>query len=224
MSEDQNQKVKNKDTKADTFSKQEKNQIEKNKENLIQEKLVEKSADKMFEIGHIKSALGLRGEVWVYVKAQDISWASELKAVLLKKASAHRDQVDSAIEKNFAVEKWRPHKGGISLKLSGVDDRTAAESLKSMKVCIDQSLLISKPGETIFLSEILGFQVQEFDSPWIYGEIIGFSSNGPQDLLEIKNESGIFSAPFVKEFIHQIDFQNKTLWVLFPEGLDPRQL
>lgn len=166
-------------------------------------------------IGHIKEAFGLRGDILVYVRSKDISWADDLSEVFLVNPQ------EPGILKSFEVEKWRPHKSGLSLKLKGVDDRNGSEKLRSFLVYIDQDLLISKPGETIFLSEILNFKVLESDTKFDYGTIVGFSSNGAQDLLEIKNANGVFQAPFVEAFISKIDFELQILWVRFPEGLDP---
>lgn len=89
---------------------------------------------------------------------------------------------------------------------------------------IDGDHLISQPGEVIYLSEIDGFEVLQRDEmlqgdPRPLGRIIGFSSNGAQDLLRIENSKGVFEAPFVSAFIVKIDFLERKIFVNFPSGL-----
>jgi 16S rRNA processing protein RimM len=103
------------------------------------------------------------------------------------------------------------------LSLKSISDRTAAEKLIGNLVSIPSNLLKSKKGEMIFLSEILNFKV--FDGKNEVGEIISFSSNGPQDLLVVKGEKHQSEIPFVEAFIKKIDYENRLIKMDLPEGL-----
>ena len=94
-------------------------------------------------------------------------------------------------------------------------------------IYIDISIFKSNSGESLYLIEIEGFTVFDQQLKNI-GYIAGFSTNGLQDLLIIKDKKtdGLSSSvqaeyeiPFVKEFIVNIDYLNKILTTNLPEGL-----
>ena len=53
----------------------------------------------------------------------------------------------------------------------------------------------------------------------ILGEIVGFSSNGPQDLLVVEANGKTVEIPFVDAFIKKIDFKHQSVVMELPEGL-----
>lgn len=159
-------------------------------------------------IGKVKDAHGLKGEIYVLVFSKDVSWRKKLKTLKLKTASDVRQ---------FEVGSQKVHKDGLIVKLKGIEDRNQSEALKGSEVYIPQELMISQKGETIFLSEVLGFVV--FLKDQCVGHVENFSSNGPQDIVVIRNEDILFEVPFVKEFILNIDFQEKKLFMDFPPEL-----
>lgn len=169
------------------------------------------------KVGHIQGAHGLKGELLVFTPSGESSWASKLNSIELKNPKNQE-------QKAFKVLKAVPYKDGLRILLEGISDRTQAEKLKGFDFLIDGNLLISQPGEVIYLSEIEGFEVfqrseSSLNEPMSLGRIIGFSSNGVQDLLRIENAKGVFEAPFVSEFIEKIDFLERKIFVNFPSGL-----
>lgn len=165
----------------------------------------------MKKIGHVKDAHGLRGELIIHVPAADITWANSLSSVSLQDPSTSAIQI-------FSLESCKPHKSGLRLKLKEISDRTQAEQYRGWGFLIAEDLLVSQPGETIFLAEILNFEVKQASGE-SWGIITGFSTNGVQDLLQIQNQKGVFEAPFVADFIVDIDFKNKVVTMNLPEGL-----
>ncbi len=153
----------------------------------------------------------------VFTPSGDASWVSKLKTIELKNPKNQE-------QRKFTVIKAVPYKEGLRILIDGVSDRTQAEKFKGWDFIINGDLLVSKPGEVIYLSEIEEFEVLQVDhdfmsQPVVLGRIIGFSSNGVQDLLKIENSKGVFEAPFVAAFIVKIDFENRQLFVNFPSGL-----
>ncbi|MBK7963471.1 MAG: 16S rRNA processing protein RimM [Bdellovibrionales bacterium] len=169
------------------------------------------------KVGHIQGAHGPKGELLVFTPSGDASWASKLKSIELR----HPKKQESTV---FKVLKAVPYKDGLRILIEGISDRTQAEKFKGFDFLIDGDHLISQPGEVIYLSEIDGFEVLQRDEmlqgdPRPLGRIIGFSSNGAQDLLRIENSKGVFEAPFVSAFIVKIDFLERKIFVNFPSGL-----
>lgn len=160
-------------------------------------------------VGKVKSAHGLKGEVFVLIFSKDTSWHKKLKNCQLK-------NIKSEIH-NYEVLRSKPHKEGLILQLANVIDRNHSESLLGQEFYIPQELLKSQKGETIYLSEILGFDVYLGDQ--CVGQVETVSSNGPQDLLVIRNEEHLFEVPFVEDFISQMDFENRKISMNFPVEL-----
>ncbi len=161
-------------------------------------------------VGKVKEAHGLRGDLYLLVFSKEAPWANQLKDLQLRNPSGETNF-------NFKILTKKNYKDGLLVRLESIDDRTKAEGLKGYQFLIPENLLVSNAGEDIFLSEILGFDV--FLKDQMVGIIQGFSSNGPQDLLVIRNEEHIFEVPFVKDFILKLDFENKKIVMDFPDGL-----
>lgn len=158
-------------------------------------------------VGKIKDAFHLRGELYVLVFSGDHSWSDDLENC----------QIGSQV---YKITKVRPHKDGVVIAVDGVNDRTQAETLKGKMFAIPEDCLVSEEGETIYLSEILDFNLTDSNSTH-KGKIVDFSSNGLQDLLVVEKSdgSGQSEIPFVSELIVEIDFDTKTLEMKLPEGI-----
>lgn len=166
-------------------------------------------------VGRVKDAHGIKGEIFVRLKSGESHWLDELPEVRLQKSTEQKPQI-------FSIERARRHKGGIVFQLKEVKDRNHAETLKGFDFLIPEELLISEPGEAIFLHEILGFEVVD-EILGSLGPIKGFSTNGAQDLLvlnRIQNGKEVeVLVPFVKAFILQMDFKERKLLMNLPTGL-----
>jgi 16S rRNA processing protein RimM len=165
------------------------------------------------KVGKIKDAHGLRGDLHVLVFSKDASWAEDLKIAALGVTE------DEKALKTYSIEKWKPFKEGLLLKFENVPDRTAAEKLKGQLFFIPEELLTSEEGETIYLSEIEGFEVIDHQGVKL-GKIVGFSNNQAQDLLVVEKVSGgQAEIPFVEDFIVDINFENRQVQMDLPEGI-----
>ena len=165
-----------------------------------------------YRVGWIKSAHGIRGELFLRLNADRADWAEEATELALLPAGKN------ALEK-FAIQKMTSHKDGWIVSLKGVSDRNRAEELAKSVVYIDESLLESDPGEQIYLNQISGFAVVD-PQGLVVGEVTGFSSNGPQDLLQVKVASGHEALiPLIDAFLVHIDFDKKQLTMDLPPGL-----
>ncbi len=162
-------------------------------------------------VGKVREAHGLKGDLYVLIFSGEISWAKRMKSFGLKAK-------DSDEVKTFTVERTKPFKKGIIVKAVEIADRTAAEGVEHLEFFIDEELLVSKPGETIYLSEIKNFKLKNPEQT-VLGEIVGFSSNGAQDLLVVEAEGKKIEVPFVDAFIKKIDFKHQAVVMDLPEGL-----
>ncbi|MBO9667698.1 MAG: 16S rRNA processing protein RimM [Bdellovibrio sp.] len=161
-------------------------------------------------VGKVREAHGLKGDLYVLIFSGEISWAKRMKKFNL--------QSKNGDNKEFTVERVKPFKKGLIVKAAEVGDRTAAEGLEHMEFFIEEDLMVSKPGETIYLSEIKNFKLKDVEQKTL-GEIVDFSSNGVQDLLVVETHGKKVEVPFVDAFIKKIDFKHQVVVMDLPEGL-----
>lgn len=163
------------------------------------------------KIGTVMDAHGIRGEIGVVVLSGDVSWIDEVKTLYIPRKN---------IFEVHKIKKIRAHKKGFICHLENFDDRNKAEEYKGREVWVDEDLFVSEDGESLYLTEILHFEIEDRQLGAL-GKVAAFSSNGVQDLLVIKRkgDDAEIEIPFVKEFVEHIDFENKRIKMNLPEGL-----
>ncbi len=169
------------------------------------------SSEEFKLVGKIKDAHGLKGEFYVLIFSGDTSWISQLKQIQLKNPITEEIQ-------EFKKFKTKAFKKGFILSIEGIADRTQAEKYHGFTLSIPSKLFITKPGETIYLSEIADFFIHDLQGI-VLGQIVGFSTNGSQDLLVVQGEKSKADIPFVSAFIKEINFAQKFIIMDLPEGL-----
>jgi 16S rRNA processing protein RimM len=158
----------------------------------------------------VKDAHGLRGELYIRLEAKSADWLTDDLTLRLDK--------ESGGSFDFTVERAKPFKDGLIVKLEGVGDRTAAEGWKRAQVSIPSELLVAEPGERVFLDQLLHFTV--LDSGKTIGKVVGFSTNGAQDLLNVQLPSGREAlVPLVDDYLEGLDFDKNEIHMTLPPGL-----
>ncbi len=167
--------------------------------------------NQLTKIGKVFDAHGIRGDLVITVFSKDISWVGDAEILHL---------VQDGQTKIVEILKTRAHKKGFVCQLKGFDNRNLAEETIGSEVWVDSDLFTSGEGESLFLKELLHFEVTD-KSLGLIGRIEAFSTNGIQDLLVVSDPQNQkqFDIPFVKEFVIQIDHTKKKLLMALPEGL-----
>jgi len=169
-------------------------------------------------VGKVRDAHGLKGELFVVLFAKRADWIDQFQHFDLVRKELIEGKLEE-VRHRFHVKRVKTHKQGLIVNPVEIQDRTAAESFQGAIFEIPTELLVSKEGETIYLREIEGFTV--FNGEQEVGPVVGFLSNGPQDLLKVSSATGEALIPLVSEFVQQLDFKNKRLLMNLPEGLIP---
>lgn len=169
-------------------------------------------------MGHVKGAHGLKGELFLFLKAKSADWQDQLEEVVFVKPK--EDFPKNLNNHRHLVTKHRPHKEGLLVFIAGVSDRKQAEVFRGCEVWIPSQYVVAKPGETLFLGQLLGFMVKDKTLGEV-GKIIDFASNGAQDLLVIQGSKENFEVPLVDDFLQEISWSEKMLLMNLPPGLVP---
>ena len=160
-------------------------------------------------IGKIVAPFGIRGELKVFSLSDVPDRLVSLKAVYVGPERI-----------SYAIKSVRPYKGDmLLLKLGGVDDANAAETLRNSDLCIPASELATLPPDSYYQHDILGLQVYLLDNREI-GTIADIWSTGGSDIYVIKNRDGQeILIPAIKEVIKQIDLTRHVMYIDPMKGL-----
>lgn len=172
--------------------------------------------ENLVKVGHVSDGHGLRGDVYVLIASGDVSWIDDLKLLHLLPPGS----TDFTKSKTFEIKKTKPFKKGFIAAIHGITDRNQSDCLKKYDVWVPQDLFVSKDGEQPYLQEFIGFSIEDKVLGTV-GTVTEFSSNGIQDLLILdqKVQGQNIEIPFVKEFVLEIDYDAKKIFVDLPEGL-----
>lgn len=163
---------------------------------------------KMIRIGKIINCHGVKGELVLLPLTDDNRRFKKLKQALLELPGGRYDEV--------AVQSVRPHKDNILLTLEGIDDRSQAERLKNVYLCVRPEDAV-KPKGSYFIYEIVGLDVYQGDE--CYGTVTAVQQNSSTDLYEVTLGDRVFYLPALKAVVKNIDLEQGRMDVEIPDGL-----
>jgi 16S rRNA processing protein RimM len=155
-------------------------------------------------IGKIVAPFGIRGELKVRSFTDIPDRFVALDAVYL-----------SPNYVSYTIEGVRPYKGEDMhlLKLCGIDDANAAESLRNSDVCVPLSALPQLPPNSYYQHDIIGLQVFHIDGTAI-GVIDDIMPTGGNDVYVIKAPDGKqILVPAIKDVVKQIDLIRCVMYI-----------
>ena len=162
---------------------------------------------KNIRIGKIINCHGIKGELVLYPLTDDNRRFRKLKHAMLELPGGRYQDVE--------VLTTREHKGNILITLGGIEDRTQAERLKNVFLCVKPEDAV-KPKGSFFIFELIGLEVYQDDV--CYGKVTDVLQNSSTDLYEVTGEQ-VFYLPALKEFVKNIDPEQGRMDVIIPDGL-----
>ena len=160
----------------------------------------------IIKLGKITAPQGIKGEVRVYPYTDKPTRFSEIEAVLLN-------------GRRCRIEKARYMKNMAILKLEGIDDRNAAETMRNRELLLPREELWKQPEDTYFVDDLVGCAVVSEDGAPV-GTLKTIHSRPAQDLYEIERADGSsFLLPAVKEFIKDVKTDEKIIVIHLIDGL-----
>ncbi|QBD82320.1 16S rRNA processing protein RimM [Ktedonosporobacter rubrisoli] len=160
-------------------------------------------------IGKVVAFFGIRGELKVFSLSDIPDRFARLEKIYV-----------GPDHKPYTIEKVRPYKGDmIVLKLSGIEDANAAETLRNHDLCIPLDELAQLPPDSYYQHDILGLHVALLDGREL-GTISEIMPTGGNDVYVVKSEQGQqFLIPAIKEVIKQIDLIRHMMYIDPMRGL-----
>lgn len=161
----------------------------------------------LIKLGKITAPVGIKGELRVYPYTDDMTRFSDIKSLLLD-------------GQDHKIQKARYQKNMVVLKLSGIDDRNAAELHINKELFLRREDLWEVPENTYFVDDIMGIRVVNEEGTF-EGTLTDIMNNPAHDLYQITPAGGgqSFILPAVREFIRNVDLENHVMTVKLIDGM-----
>jgi 16S rRNA processing protein RimM len=179
------------------------------------------------KIGRVVGIHGVRGAIKVRLDgaSQDVLRVS----LLVRLVPDEEDEGAAALEAKLSRVSHIPGTDRTRLWLEGVESRDAAEALRGHHIFVDRGVLPELDNDEYYLADLLGGTVVRAGDAArrSLGEIVGVTSNGMQDLLEVKwrRANGVDATwllPALPEYI--VEVEEQTVLVDLPREFLPTEL
>lgn len=169
------------------------------------------------KIGKIVNAVALRGEVKVYHYTDYKERFEEIEEILVEHKGKYQP---------YRIESVRYQKNTAIIKLKGVNDRNAAETLKERDIYITENELRELPEDTFYVKDLIGCSVLNIENGKEIGKITDVLQNSAQDIYQIELASGKEALiPVVAEFVKEVNIAEKYVKIqLIPGFIDEEAL
>ena len=164
-------------------------------------------------VGRVVKAHGVTGEVVVEIRTDDPDTRFAPGSSLRGKPSR------GGPESRYLVESVREHGGKLLVRLDGVADRNAAESLRGTVFVVDSEDLppIEDPDE-FYDHQLEGLQVVTTIGETV-GTVAEVLHTAAGELLSIRAEEGEVLVPFVSAIVTSVSLADQKIEIDPPEGL-----
>jgi 16S rRNA processing protein RimM len=164
-------------------------------------------------VGRVVKAHGVTGEVVVEVRTDDpdlrFAPGSSLRGMPSR----------GGPESRYVIESAREHSGRLLVRLEGVTDRNAADSLRGTLFLVDSGDLppIEDPDE-FYDHQLEGLQVVTTTGTAV-GSVAEVLHTAAGELLSVRTEEGEVLVPFVSAIVTSVSLADRTIEIDPPDGL-----
>ena len=127
-------------------------------------------------------------------------------------------------KRHFEIEALRPAKDFLVARLTGIDDRTAAETLRNLDLFVPRERLPPiEEADTFYHADLIGLAAVTADGAAL-GTVAAVHNFGAGDLIEIALTAGgePLLLPFTDMTVPKIDLEAKQIVVVRPAEIEAR--
>ena len=157
-------------------------------------------------LGRIAAAHGIRGDVLIHAYTEPP-----------ENIAAYGPLTDRSGARVFAIECQRVTARGVVARLTGVGDRSAAETLKGTDLYVARDRLPPAAEGEFYHWDLVGLAAVNAEGRCI-GEIVAVQNYGAGDLLEVRLAGAATTQliPFNETFVPQVDLTEKRVIIVLP--------
>jgi len=166
----------------------------------------------LLEVGVVIGVHGLRGDVKIRTLPTGDLALPGAREVYLKDSRG--------LLVAYKAVRSSPHKQNILLRLAGMENLAAAESLVGASVWMAKADLPELDDEQYYWSDLDGLEVVD-QQQGVLGRVVGMFATAAHDILEVDSPAGEILIPAIEPFLVRLDRDAGQLHVNLPEGLIP---
>ena len=166
--------------------------------------------DRDIIIGKVVAPFGMRGEMKMVVLTDFPERFDAGNEITLDAGEKRR---------KLLIESSKPNKGGITLKLRGVDSRSDAEELRDAEAVIDKAELGKLDGDRFYIFDMIGLKVVTDDGRE-QGEVTEVIQGGGNDVYVTSTGLCI---PALKSVVAGVDLKKRKMVIRPVPGLLPEE-
>ena len=166
-------------------------------------------------VGKLGSTYGIRGWLRIYSSTEQAESIFDYQPWFLKTKGEWQPT---------ELENWRHHNHEIIVKLKGVDDREAAQTLANVEIGVDLSVFPELEEGDYYWHDLIGCSVVNLEG-YTMGTVTEMMETGSNDVLVVKaNTKDAFGKqerliPFLYEqVVKRVDLTTKTIEVDWDAG------
>ena len=166
-------------------------------------------------VGKLGSTYGIRGWLRIYSSTEQAESIFDYQPWILKIKGEWQPT---------ELENWRHHNHEIIVKLKGVDDREAAQTLANVEIGVDLSVFPELEEGDYYWHDLIGCSVVNLEG-YTMGTVTEMMETGSNDVLVVKaNTKDAFGKqerliPFLYEqVVKRVDLTTKTIEVDWDAG------
>lgn len=159
------------------------------------------------EAGKIVTTHGIRGEVKIMPYTDYPELLCEFDRLFIGKN-----------HEEIAIERSRTFKNMVIAKLEGYDTPEAAEKLRNKILYMHRSDL-ELDENTYFIQDLIGIEVRDADTEFIYGKIADVMQTGANDVYVVQGTDREYLVPAIPDVIISTDIDNNIMTIRPLEGL-----
>lgn len=158
------------------------------------------------EAGKIVTTHGIRGEVKIMPYCDSPELLCEFDRLFIGKD-----------HEEIAVERSRVFKSMVIAKLEGVDTPEEAEKLRNKLLYMHRDDL-ELDEDTYFIQDLIGIEVRDADSDFVYGRITDVMQTGANDVYVISGDRE-YLVPAIADVVVSTDIDGGVMTIRPLEGL-----
>lgn len=158
------------------------------------------------EAGKIVTTHGIRGEVKIMPYTDTPELLCEFDRLFISK---NHDEI--------FIEKSRVFKNMVIAKIEGINTVEEAEKLRNKMLFMHRDDL-ELDEDTYFIQDLIGMEVKDADSGFVYGKITDVLQNGANDVYVIEGDKE-YLVPAIPDVVISTDIDNNIMLIRPLEGL-----
>lgn len=159
------------------------------------------------EAGKIVTTHGIKGEVKIMPYTDTPELLCEFERLFIGKSY-----------EEIAIERSRAFKNMVIAKLKGYDTPEDAEKLRNKLLYMHRDDL-ELDENTYFIQDLIGIEVSDADSGFLYGKITDVMQTGANDVYVIQGADREYLVPAIPEVVISTDIDENTMTIRPLEGL-----